>query len=95
MTDLIKRSAQEIIASFPAIVICDGESLSCETRFIAVKPGESGYYPVTIAFDTIEDAAVKYAKTYNTRVATKSEQNAALAGSMFGWDCPGADPLNN
>lgn len=26
------------------------------------------------------------------RGQTKQEAAAALAGSMFGWDCPGADP---
>jgi hypothetical protein len=28
------------------------------------------------------------------RKPTAIEREAAQAGSMFGWDCPGADPLN-
>lgn len=94
MKKLVERSAQEIIASFPAVVVCDAEGLHCETRFILIKPGETGYYPVTMVFDTIDDASERYARAYHTYKATPAQRRAALVGSMRGWDVPGADPLN-
>ena len=50
-----------------------------------IRRGESGHYP----FDTDIDV-----DKFNTDLGvTKNQVSAMEAGSMFGWDCPAADPL--
>ncbi len=52
---------------------------------IILKRGESGFWPMTAEDVTPEDC--------NKALGiTKSQEEAMLAGSMFGWDVPGADP---
>ena len=51
---------------------------------IVIKRGESGYYPLPEGY-TVDEIN----KLYD---ASPAEVEAMLAGSMFGWDCPGADP---
>jgi hypothetical protein len=50
-----------------------------------LKRGESGYYPVEVAnFDVVG---------FNQRHGVTAQQvEAMIMGSMFRWDCPGADP---
>lgn len=51
---------------------------------IIIKRGESGYYQPQGGVDV---------ERYNElRDVTKPQQEAMFAGSMFGWDVPGADP---
>ena len=63
-------------------------------EIIIVKKGESGYYRTdkyghdrADALDIVDDC---------NRIAriTKAQSEAMLAGSMFGWDTPAADPKN-
>jgi hypothetical protein len=50
---------------------------------ILIERGVSGYWP---APDVIVDS-------YNgARGVTPAQVEAMTAGSMFGWDCPAADP---
>lgn len=51
---------------------------------VRIVRGESGYYPVHPATDV--------ARFNNERGITEHQVEAMLAGSMFGWECPGADP---
>lgn len=54
------------------------------TPIVAVKRGESGYYPIhtqATADEMNAAAGVTYAQV-----------EAMHAGSMFGWDCKGANP---
>jgi hypothetical protein len=54
---------------------------------IIIKAGESGFFPgSTMALETDEDIARFNAK----HGATPGMVEAMRAGSMFGWDCPGA-----
>lgn len=49
---------------------------------IAIKRGESGYYPFVNRIDP---------NAYNQlRGITPAQREAMVAGSMFGWDVPGA-----
>jgi hypothetical protein len=51
-----------------------------------VKRGEQGYWPRVHSFDV---------EVFNRRMGvTLAQAEAMLAGSMFGFDVPGADPLN-
>lgn len=56
-----------------------------DNRPILIKRGESGYYP---ALNIDPDV---YNKSRNI---TKAQEEAMLAGSMFGWNCKSADPKN-
>jgi hypothetical protein len=60
-------------------------------HIIALRRGESGYYSF-IKFPN-EDLAKRYAERLNAEAGVTPPQLQAMrAGSMFGWDCPGADP---
>lgn len=81
--ELIKRSKSEILNDLPEICLLksltDGET-------IAVKKDEIGYWPMP----------GKDAAAYNEHQGiTPAQVEAMRAGSMFGFDVPGADPLNN
>lgn len=53
-------------------------------ELIAIKRGESGYYPIQ---------SRRTADELNAMEGVTPVQRAAMeTGSMFGWDVPGADP---
>jgi hypothetical protein len=56
-----------------------------------VTPGERGFSPIysPLPIDEIDAIVVR---KYATRAPSPAEREAALVGSMFGWDVPGADP---
>ncbi len=61
---------------------------TCHSPIIAVQYGERGYWPISIPGDPDADAA-----PLNVRNGWSTEElDAALAGSMWGWDCPAAQP---
>ena len=94
---LIRRSAQEIIASLPSIIAIDGEHCRHNTGqdVIVVKPGETGYYaPPYAAGKTLAEVDAIHARIFNARKPTDAEREAASIGSMMGWEVPGADPQN-
>jgi hypothetical protein len=78
---------------FPKAVVVDLRTLACESPFGVVKPGERGYSPLrsTLELPELDEVC---ARQYDTRVPTPAERKAALVGSMFGWDVPGADPAH-
>lgn len=51
---------------------------------VRIVRGESGYFPV--------HHATNVARFNDERGITEQQVDAMLAGSMFGWECPGADP---
>jgi len=59
--------------------------LAMDDSPILIKRGESGYFPLAPATDVDKFNA--------DRGITEAQVNAMEAGSMFGWECPGADPL--
>lgn len=53
-------------------------------KLIIIKRGQSGYYPSEYTGDFMER---------NEEIGVTREQAEAMkAGSMFGWDTPGANP---
>lgn len=52
-----------------------------EAPVIAIKIGEPGYYPIFGKYS---------AASLNSSDVTPSIVESAVAGSMFGWDCPAA-----
>lgn len=58
-------------------------------EIIIIKKGEKGYYQTHI------EGGQKVADQLNERLQVSKAQEAAMvAGSLFGWDSPGADPKN-
>ena len=61
---------------------------------IILKRGETGYYKTDIPFTSKEDVR-ELIDLYNRRLGvTPAQENAMQAGSMFGFEVPGADPAN-
>lgn len=61
---------------------------------IIIVRGESGYYPTSFSSDD-KEFNKQLVDEYNPkRGITKAQVAAMEAGSMFGWDVPGADPRN-
>jgi len=62
-------------------------------RIGIVKTGERGYYPAKgydYAPHTIEEVKVKVSDLNKTLEVPDDVAESAAVGSMFGWDCPGA-----
>lgn len=61
---------------------------------IILKKGETNYYRTDIDMGSREQNTA-LAEEYNQKMGiTKAQAAAMSAGSMFGWDCPAADPKN-
>ena len=61
-------------------------------QLIIIKKGESGYYPSEWDTGSREENR-EIASNHNVRRGITDIQEAAmLAGSMFGWNIPGANP---
>ena len=63
-------------------------------ELICIKRGELGYYPSSWITDD-KQRNEELANYNNERLGVTVEQRKAMeAGSMGGWDCPGADLAN-
>lgn len=61
---------------------------------VILKRGETGYYKTDIPFQD-KEAAKQLVAEYNEKLGvTKAQSEAMKAGSMFGFEVPGADPKN-
>lgn len=80
---------------FPGDVVVDIRSLHAKAPFGIVSPGETGYQPLFVdpestSLDKLDEALIKNGRS--SRKPSDAERKAALVGSMFGWNVPGADP---
>lgn len=76
MTDVLKT-----LEKLPEIC---ASRLPSDNSPIMLKRGVVGYWPAPPALDPDD---------YNARHGITPDQVEAMAaGSIFGWDCPGADP---
>jgi hypothetical protein len=62
--------------------------LGTDKSIIIIKKGESGYYK------TEYDSKLDVDELNKNLGVTKGQEEAMSAGSMFGWECEGADPNN-
>ena len=63
-------------------------------EIIIVKKGESGYYHTDKYGHDRAEALAIVDECNESGGVSKAQAAAMLAGSMFGWACPGADPAN-
>lgn len=59
-----------------------------------IKKGETGYYRTDIGMGSKDENAALVEKYNQKAGVSKAQAEAMLAGSMFGWDIPAADPKN-
>jgi hypothetical protein len=62
-------------------------------EMIRIVRGETGYYPCNSAGLSQENIRIKVNDKNQMRGITRAQEEAMLAGSMFGWDAPAANPL--
>ena len=68
--------------------------LAATNEITILKKGEIGYYRTDIPFNNKEEAQALVAE-YNRKLGvTKAQEAAMIAGTLFGWTCPAADPQN-
>ena len=82
--EFIRRSIREVLADLPEICAAH---LPSDNSAILIKRGERGYCLRWEAYD-----GERFNKHHGI---TGAQVGAMLTGSMFGFDCPGADPLDH
>ena len=79
---MIKRKLAEVLNDLPELCMVKDPA---GQGYLMVKRGEKGYWQCI----TIDPEGFNL-----KRGITRAQQEAMLAGSIFGFDVPGADPLN-
>lgn len=62
---------------------------NADAPLIAVQVGERGYFPI-YASSRLGNTPQQMADSLNKTILSKEVSEAALCGSMFGWDTPAA-----
>ena len=92
--EIMERNGNTVIplrSSLPDKCYC---VLPGSDEIIIVKKGETGYYRTDKYGHDREDALNIVAEINKSGGVTPAQAEAMLAGSMFGWGCPAADPKN-
>jgi len=63
-------------------------------ELIIIKRGERGYYKTDYPTGDKEETRFLADERNGILEVTKAQEAAMLAGSMFGWDVPAADPAS-
>lgn len=67
-------------------------------QLIRINRDESGYYPIRIGSEQRhvfgDEARELMLRLNNAKGVTYAQREAMLAGSMFGWHVPAADPTH-
>jgi hypothetical protein len=83
MADLIYRDIADVLNDLPPMCASREPSSGKPTY---LRRGHKGYWPAPSGLDV---------EAYNAELGVSEAQaEAMLTGSVFGFDCPGADPLN-
>lgn len=86
-----KRNKLDVIYADKLPTVCYSINTMEPSKMIIIKRGELGFYHCT--YDSTKENARSWADEMNRRLkVTKAQEEAMLIGSMFGWDCEGANP---
>ncbi len=85
----LKHGAAANIAKLPEL--CYSVHETDPRQVIIIKAGEKGYYEA-YRKATPEDARLTADRLNGQMDITKAQEKAMVAGSMFGWHIPAADP---
>lgn len=93
--DAMKRQGQRTGLTFtPVVEKLSGKDILSPKRFTSaiVQKGEHGYFATDLIPESREEGKT-LADSYNQNLGVTKRQAAAMvAGSMFGWKTPAADP---
>lgn len=94
LAELMERNGAEITPLRSSLPESCHSVLPSSGELIVIRHGEKGYFPSE--FSSADEAENRiFADDRNTKNGVSQAQEAAmLAGSMFGWDAPAADPKN-
>lgn len=94
LAELMERNGATITPLRSSLPESCHSVLPSSGELIVIKHGEKGYFPSE--FSSADEAENRiFADDRNTKNGVSKAQEAAmLAGSMFGWDAPAADPKN-
>ena len=90
----MKESSSKVIPLRPSLPEKCYAVLPSSDEIIIVKKGESGYYHTDKYGHDRAEALVIVDECNESGGVSKAQAAAMLAGSMFGWEVPAADPKN-
>lgn len=97
--EMMERVGNKVEPILPGLPEYCYSTLPSTGELIKIVRGEKGYYPcydgASYSPETAREAAQKAAEERNDLLdVTKAQAAAMVAGSMFGWHVPAADPDN-
>lgn len=95
--ELVRRSLNEVMNALPPV--CFAVSPADNKTIVVIERGVSGFHDLpaeTRQRAQKQGISPMDVDAMNGMLAvTPAQARAMIAGSMFGFDVPGADPLNN
>lgn len=92
--ELMEQNGNTVIPLGSSLPETCYHTLASTGDLIIIRKGESGYYPTDINAGSKEANRSLAEEQNRLGGVSKAQAEAMLAGSMFGWTTPAADPAN-
>ncbi len=92
--ELMEQNGNTVIPLRSSLPETCYHTLASTGDLIIIRKGESGYYPTDIDAGSKEANRSLAEEQNRLGGVSKAQAEAMLAGSMFGWSTPAADPAN-